>query len=72
MSGRVRVRVHSLVQRPGHSLLIPCLLIFVVHDTGPIPEELGKLTALERLFLGDNILSGENLNSVEATCMNPA
>lgn len=37
-------------------VLIPC--VFSV-AAGPIPPELGKLRALQRLYLGDNELSGE-------------
>ena len=35
------------------------LLEFFIRRTGPIPEELGKLTAVKRLYLSGNKLSGK-------------
>ncbi len=58
--------------KPGHYILSLRYFVFVFRHTGPIPEELGKLTALKELHLDRNNLSGEISNSLEATCMHPA
>lgn len=39
---------------------VPLLRLPRLHVSGPIPEELCKLTALEQLFVGDNDLEGKH------------